>query len=329
MAYLWDPLADLQKWWNPPAQPATYANPWSNPAMQPSYSGAVPNTGSVGVAPSPYVNPGQTVSYSYPGGQPATKTMGNVGGMPANQSTSTINPYRTIVPKITDPFFNMPPGEIDFTQGFEQPANIWDALYPKATDIYFENQRRSTTPVDMGGLGTYGEPISAWQAAQEKWDREKFAMQQASDQQQYAQTSAYQQAQLAADQQWRQQQLEADKQARLATLAAQPKSWLEYAALANQPPAVQPWMLPLMPQDYQQTQPVGSAISGWAPENMKGMPDLINPSAQYRARMGPTALQQYYGYQQADQGITPQEQEWRLWSQGPPGGSYQGLRQTR
>jgi hypothetical protein len=157
-----------------------------------------------------------------------------------------------------------------------------------------------------------------------------YQQQQLANQQQSSQqTLAYQQAQLAAEQQWRQQQLDADKQQRLATLATQPKSWLEYASLANQAPVVQPWMLPLMPQDYQKTQPVGSAISGWTPENMKGMPDLVNPSAQYLARMGPTAQEQYYAYQQADQGLTPEEQQFRLWSQGPPSGSNKGLTAQR
>jgi hypothetical protein len=185
------------------------------------------------------------------------------------------------------------------------------------------------------------KPISPYEQAQLDWEKYKYSNPQAEtvspyqqqqlqyQQQQAQQTLAYQQQQLAAEQAWRQQQLEADKQQRLATLAAQPKSWLEYASLAGQAPAVQPWMLPLMPQDYQQTQSVGNPIAGWTPENMKGMPDLINPSAQYMARMGPTAQQQYYGYQQADQGATPEETQWRLWSQAPPGGANRGLNQQR
>lgn len=128
--------------------------------------------------------------------------------------------------------------------------------------------------------------------------------------------------QLAWQQQYQQQGLEAEKQARLANLRANPQSWLEYASLANQQPAIQPWMLPLMPQEYAGTV-AGAPIPGWqsgAP-TMAELPSLTNPSIQYQARMGPTALQQYYGYQQARTGANPQESQWRLWSQAPPGGS--------
>jgi hypothetical protein len=147
--------------------------------------------------------------------------------------------------------------------------------------------------------------------AEQKW-RETQASQSAAQQQ--AQLAA-QQAQIAAEQAWRTQQIENDKQQRLATLAAQPKSWLEYAALSNQAPVVQPWMLPLMPQEYMQQ--AGSPIQGWTAQNMKGMPDLINPSAQYMARLSPSMKEQY---QQADQGMSAQDTQWAMWNQGPSGG---------
>lgn len=258
----------------------------------------------------------------------------------------------------------MPGTEQKAANYFTQTPSPIMALLPQTTPYTQQLVSQYSPAADMGAVGGTTSPaggaypidpnaqayesMTEWQReqarlAQEQLDWEKYqynnpqsqvisAYQQqqlANQQQESAQTAAYQQQQLAAEQAWRTQQLEAEKQQRLATLAAQPKSWLEYASLANQAPVVQPWMLPLMPQDYMQSQPVGSPISGWTPENMKGMPDLINPSAQMRARMGPTALQQYYGYQQADQGMTPEESQFRLWSQGPPGGSYRGLTQQR
>jgi hypothetical protein len=184
------------------------------------------------------------------------------------------------------------------------------------------------------------KPISPYEQAQLDWEKWKYnnpqpdamsAYQQQQlqyQQQQAAQTAAYQQQQLAWQQQQAAAQLAAEKEQRLATLAAQPKSWLEYASLAGQNPVVQPWMKPLMPQEYGNLN-VGAAIPGYQSTNMTGMPDLINPSAQYMARMGPTAQQQYYGYIQADKGSSPEETQWRLWSQGPPGGSNRGLNQQR
>jgi hypothetical protein len=150
--------------------------------------------------------------------------------------------------------------------------------------------------------------------------------------QQMAQQAAQAAAQLAWDKEQARLELEAEKQRQLAQLAAQPKSWLEYAALAGQSPVVQQWMKPLMPQQYADLE-VGAPIPGWnatqntaqsggslSPDwNMMGMPDLSRPSAQYLARIGPTAKEQYLGYMQADTGAPFGEQDYRLWSTAPPG----------
>lgn len=130
-------------------------------------------------------------------------------------------------------------------------------------------------------------------------------------------------------QQFQQQQLEQQQQNYLARLMAQPRSWLEYAAAAGETPAIQKWMLPLMPQQYSQLG-AGAAIPGWqGTEGGGAMPQLLTPSRQYQARMGPTAMQQYQGYQQTQTGATPEETQWRLWSGAPPGGTYRGLTQAR
>ena len=62
-----------------------------------------------------------------------------------------------------------------------------------------------------------------------------------------------------------QQQLAQEQQNYLAQMAAQPKSWLEYSAASGQPAAVQPWMLPLMPQQYPELAGLqaGQPIPGW------------------------------------------------------------------
>lgn len=134
------------------------------------------------------------------------------------------------------------------------------------------------------------------------------------------------QQQLAAQKQYYQWQEDQANKEYMAQLAAKPINWLEYAAYTGQQPVVQPWMLPLMSQEYGFN--AGGAIPGWTAENMSNIPSLLNPSAQYLARMGPTAQQQYYGYQQAQQGATPTETQWRLWSMAPPGGQATQLTQA-
>ncbi len=174
------------------------------------------------------------------------------------------------------------------------------------------------------------EATRQWQQQQLGFQQSESQAEQAYRQQQLTEnarqfglTQQQQQSELEAQKAWQQQQLEADKQARLATLAASPKSWLEYAAQANQAPAIQPWMLPLMSSDYYTS--AGEQIPGWQQGDMRSMPALTTPSTQYTARMGPTAQQQYLGYQQAQQGATPEETQFRLWSQAPSSGKWGGL----
>lgn len=137
---------------------------------------------------------------------------------------------------------------------------------------------------------------------------------------------------------WQREEARRQEEARL---AAEPISWLQHAAYTGQQPVVQPWMKPLMPEQYGQLG-VGQMIPGWTPPTqigvggaaqaaagMTGMPGLTTPSRQYQARMGPTSLQQYLGYQQAQTGARPEETQWRLWSAAPPTGQYAGLTRAR
>ena len=168
------------------------------------------------------------------------------------------------------------------------------------------------------------KPMSAVDQAQLDMMQQQMEM----DWQQMEAQMAMQEKTLAAEQAWRDQQMALYNKQYGAQLAAQPHSWLEYAAFTGEQPAVQPWMLPLMPQEYSQLQ-AGGAIPGYSQTDMTAMPDLIRPSQQLFARMGPTAQQQYLGYQQADQGAIPEETLWRQQQSAPPSGRFAGLSRRR
>lgn len=74
---------------------------------------------------------------------------------------------------------------------------------------------------------------------------------------------------------------------------------------------------------------VGQPIPGYSPTDFTGLPELLRPSRQLQSRMGPTALQQYYGYQRGQQGIPIEETIWRAQAAAPPGGRYPGLSRRR
>jgi len=138
--------------------------------------------------------------------------------------------------------------------------------------------------------------------------------------------------QALRDREWERQRFmleqQADEQSRLSALAAQPTSWLRYAAEANEPPVVQDWMKQLLPEQYQDLQ-TGSQIPGWSPTDMTNMPALLNPSAQLQSRMGPTNLQELYGYKQARTGQTPEESQYKMWGGGAPTGTFGGYSRRR
>ncbi len=166
------------------------------------------------------------------------------------------------------------------------------------------------------------EPPANYITPQQQWERDEAQRQQAWQQQQWQQQMAWNREQQAA-------QLAAEKEQRLATLKANPASWLEYAALANQPAAIQPWMLPLMPQQYQGMQ-AGATLPGWTGSaEAQNLAQLTTPSAQYMARMSPASKQQFYGYERARTGSPAEDTQWRMWNQAPPGGSFGGLNYNR
>lgn len=178
--------------------------------------------------------------------------------------------------------------------------------------------------VDVKPLGAAQQTgLTEYQKAELDYANRQLALQQS----QYYGQQTSDAAALALQREMALWQQEEAKRQYMSKLAAQPRSWLEYAAYTGQQPVVQPWMLPLMPE--QAGFNVGGAIPGWSAEDMSRIPELLTPSAQYLARMGPTSQQQYYGYQQARTGASPEETQWRLWSQAPPSGLAAYLRRER
>jgi hypothetical protein len=221
------------------------------------------------------------------------------------------------------------------SSGYLPDKDIGGAGAAKLTDkeviyTYVDGQGLTHSVYEDGTdviTGGNASGISDWEQAQLDAQRAQDEAQRAYQQQQLElqrQQLAYQQQQDAA-------QLAAEKQKYLAQLKANPGSWLEYAAASGSNPVIQPWMLPLMPGQYGMEKmslpAAGTPIPGWegAGNSASGMPDLLNPSAQLLARMSPSARAQYYGYQQADTGATPEDTSWRLWSGAPPSGGNSGL----
>ena len=199
------------------------------------------------------------------------------------------------------------------------------------------------TGFDPKAIYQLPETISPFQQAQLTWQQQQaqqeqanWQAQQAWQQQQATQQQGWQQQQLEQERQQQQQQMgwyreqaqmqqqEQERQYR-SQLVANPMSWLQYASYTGEQPVIQPWMLPLMPQQYAGTT-AGEKIPGWqAGGSMTALPGMTTPSTQYWGRMGPTAQQQYMGYQQGQGGINPMETQFRLQSQAPPGGRNYGL----
>ena len=174
----------------------------------------------------------------------------------------------------------------------------------------------------MGAGGGHYEMLPSGTGSMSDYDKEQLDLQK--------QNLALQQQQAMWQMQYQQQQIEQQKQQRLSELRSNPGSWLQYHSEAGTNPSIQPWMIPLMGQQY------AGAVAGQDIPNWQGntpsladLPNLTNPSAQYYARMSPSAQAQYGGYQQARTGETPEDLGWRLWNAAPPSGQNLGLNYKR
>ncbi len=266
---------------------------------------------------------------------------------PSNVETTTIDGQKYIV--IRDPIS----GAITSVQPVKPQTQITPKVVPQDEGQIYQDKQGNTLQINYNYISETGEwdrqdrVISQAPAQPSDLQRQQFEEQkrQAAAEEAYRKQQAERQAtqdeynrqlQIAQIMQQRyatqaegslqyrlqQEQLAAEKQQRLATLAANPQSWLEYAALAGTPPVIQPWMLPLGYQQYGFQ--VGQPIPGVSQGNYASLPELMTPSTQYYARMSPSARSQYAGYQKARQGLTPSDTEFYLWNQ-VPGGSY-GMR---
>lgn len=239
--------------------------------------------------------------------------------------------------------------EITYTLPEGQPQTIWDENgYEQRWNTKTGRYDTPTGNYDVTKNIGYQERLERDRVAYEKWlaeqdltkeqiaeEKRRFEIQQATQTKEWESQVTQQTAALGLQREellWRQTEAEKARQQQqqqyLAQLGAQPKSWLEYALASKGLPVVQPWQLPLAEEQYGFK--IGQPIPGWQPEQAGlGLPELTTPSAQYQARMGPTAYQQYLGYQQAQSGAPPEETQWRLWQGAPPGGQYRGLSYQR
>ena len=163
----------------------------------------------------------------------------------------------------------------------------------------------------------------SWQQQQAQAEEARRQTTAETEQRQWEQQMQMEQQKLEWQRQSQQMELESEKQRELARLSAQPRSWLEYSALKGEAPSVQPWMLPLSYQQY------GWQAGSQLPTNYQNLPELMNPSAQYQARLSPSQTQQLYGYEQARTGQTPEDVAWRYGQTTAPSGGGGGLRWLR
>lgn len=154
-----------------------------------------------------------------------------------------------------------------------------------------------------------------------------------------------QRQQLQFQQQQAQQQTELQRQAEMARLSANPINWLQFAAFTGEQPVIQPWMIPLgfqqfggaggtgTPQIAPQGTQIGQPLPGLQATDggfdFSGLQALTTPSAQFLSRAGPTATQQFLGFERARTGASPQETQFRLHTGAAPTGRFGGFSRFR
>jgi len=227
--------------------------------------------------------------------------------------------------------------------GFPKMATRWEIISEGGWDIKvgYDSEGNIVSHEPIGRTEKAEEGMTEAQRAQLEWEKEKYGapseqdiwerewlQKQAQMERDWAEKEASrEQSQFEQQMGWYEQQAQMEQQMyreqEMARLAAQPISWLQYAAYTGQQPVVQPWMQPLMPQEYGIE--AGQPIPGWSQGSAQGMPELTRPSAQLWSRMTPSAQQQYQGYGQARTGATPSDIDWRRRASAPPGGSNRAV----
>ena len=301
-----------------PASPAP-VTPSANDAYHNYLAGYKPPATSTGITPSTGVNPSTGVSpgtTQFPG---FTKVEQDGITVYYDSKGNAYQKFSEIVPTEYDGNGNVLPGTGKVNEYLElfKPADEEIRTYPApgGVDVFWD---------ENGLLNTWSPENNEYIPGQYDPTKDQNLLRQQNldtwNQSQAATNLELEQQRLAQDQQQFLASQEADRQQRLATLKANPASWLEYSAASGQTPAVQPWMLPLMPQQYLQSVKSGDALPGWQQDQESAvgkLPELTSPSNQYMARLNPSSKSQYYGYQQANTGATPEDTQYKLWNTSP------------
>ncbi len=231
------------------------------------------------------------------------------------------------------------PGQVEFGKGLVPPAPA-----PPGSHWGFDNtlgqfflKRDAGAPTETALQKAQVRELNS--RAQQQADEldfrgEQLAFQRGIEQQRIG----LQQQQLSFQREESQRQIGLEREKHEAGLRGKPSAFLELAAFTGQTPAIQPWMIPLLLANQQAIQeggelPLqpGQAIPGFAGDQpgFGDLPELIRPSRQYQAQIGPTALRQFAGFEQARTGAPIEEQAFRLGSTTAPGGRFVGLGRRR
>lgn len=199
--------------------------------------------------------------------------------------------------RLYDAYYGLGEYAPEETEGYV--ASYAEITNPDTGEIFrvgFDQYGNEVSRVSTGRFGETGG-MSEWEQAQLSFRQQELSAEQAWREQQIA----LDRERLAAEQQWRQQELALERQREMARMLAQPASWLEYALYTGQPAVAQPWMKPLMPEQYGLG--VGEVIPGWpgygTPTTQAGLWGGQAPIGQALTGVAPTAQPALWG------GITP------------------------
>lgn len=245
-------------------------DPATAPANQPNTGGGSTSWGSP--------QPQSLVDDSGGGGSGFIAGSGGVGGgssgsvLPPGYNPPPVD-YDDPNPPVTQPP-SAPPegltmwkdadGNIWYIRSYDENGEpIWDVMRPPGSDSKDDNIGDSDPDLEER-LKLEREKLKAeqdrWEAEQKQKEAEAKA-----EAEWRAKQEALERERLAWEREQAKLEAEAKRQEQLANLRANPASWLEYASLAGETPVVQPWMLPLMQNDYSYDQ------SGMSLNNTRGI----------------------------------------------------------
>ncbi len=249
------------------------------------------------------------------------------------------------------------PAPSGFRWAFDRDLNRWIPQFAGLTAQQQAQQEFSQQQLEFQREQALPQPVTPYQQEQLELQRQRLQFEQRQalpqavtpfqqrqfglQEQQLAQGQAQFQQQLQFQQAQAQAAAEEQERQYRSQLAANPISWLQYAAYTGEQPVVQPWMVPLgfqnqggdiTPQGIQAGQPIPGFQATAGERDIQGfgnLPALTTPSAQLQARWGPTAQAQFLGYRRARTGAPPEETQFRLSSTRAPTGRFGGFSRFR